>query len=321
MAPAATVAERLEDTSIYTVACQPILPPLLTPLRTMSKLTAPKPVWFLPRTRDRPVVSAIRLGDIIESPWTPEEALNDKPPPPIRSALLRRLEETSWSWIKETEQSRGGGIFASFMQFTGIGGDIEGTRSSMNIDIYAVNRMLTEEFLPNNQYLERSIQDAGIRDVFVGPCRKSEVYMVTGLKTAYGATKATEMMKKRDIHAQVGFDATPLGVPISLGPKGHWSSSVAESLTADKSDFVFAFKLRRLKFKKGVLTGKAFDRGAQYGLAQESDDDDDDEDDLNVGDFSVEDMEEDSAQEFMMQSKTVNPTESGGEEVRVFYPS
>jgi hypothetical protein len=287
----------------------------------MLKPTAPKPVWFLPRTRDRPVVSAIRLGGIIESPWTPEEALNDNPPPPIKTVMLRRLEETSWSWVKETEQSRGGGLFATFLQITGIGGDIEGTKSSVNIDIYAVNRMVTEEFLPDTEYLEQSIQDVGIRDVFVGPSRKSEVYMVTGLKTAYGATKATEMMKKRDIHAQIGVDATPLGVPISLGPKGHWSSSVTESLTADKSDFVFAFKLRRLKFKKGVLAGKAFDRGAQYGLAHESDDDSDDEENLNVEDFCVEDMEEASAKEFMMQSKTVNLTEAGEEEVRVFYPS
>jgi hypothetical protein len=42
---------------------------------------------------------------------------------------------------------------------------------------------------------------------------------------------------------------------------------------------------------------------------------------LDVEDFCVEDMEEASAEEFMMQSKRVNSTEAGGGEVRVFYPS
>ena len=236
----------------------------------MPKPTAAKSVWFLPRTRDRPVISAIRLGDVIESPWSPEEALNDGPPPALKPGLLRRQIEESWSWTKETELYRGGGIFASFLQVLGIGGDVEVTRANTNVDLYEVDRMVTEEFLPDKQYLRQCIEDPGVRDMFVGPSRKSELYMVTGIKIAYGAIKAAETMKERGFRAKIGVDASALGVPVALGPQGHWSSRVTESLTADKSDFVFAFKLRRLKFKKGELTGQAFDRGAQYGLAQET---------------------------------------------------
>lgn len=267
------------------------------------------------------MVSAIRLGDIIESPWTPEEALNDEPPPSISPISLRRREETSWSWTKEVEQSRGGGVFTSFLQFLGIGGDVEGTLDNVHKDVYEVDCMVTEEFLPNKQYLEQCIQDEGVQDMFVGPSRKSKVYMVTGLKIAYGATKATEMMKKRGIHAQIGVDATSLGGPVSFGPKGHWSSTITESLAGSKSDFVFAFKLRMLKYKKGLLTDKAFDRGAQFGLNDGQDgNDDDDEDELDIEDFDVEDVEDASAEEFMMQTKEIAPSKSGEEEIRVFYP-
>lgn len=287
----------------------------------MPKPPAVKSVWFLPRTRDQPVVSAIRLGDIIESPWVPEEALNDKPPPNIGSASLRRQEEKSWSWTKEIAQSGGGGVFASFLQFLGIGGDIEGTLSKKHTEVYEVDRMLTEEFLPDKRYLAQCIQNAGVQDAFVGPARKSRVYMVTGLKIAYGATKATEMMKERGIHAQIGVDASSLGVPITIGPKIDWSSGVTESLAGGKSDFVFAFKLRRLKYKKGVLTDKAFTQGARYGLSPDGQDmNDEDEDVLDVEDFDVDDIEDDTAEEFMMHTKGIPSTEIGGEEIQLFFP-
>ncbi|GAB7326549.1 hypothetical protein MBLNU13_g10534t2 [Cladosporium sp. NU13] len=286
----------------------------------MPKPTVAKSVWFLPRTRDRPVISAIRLGDIVESPWSPEEALNDEPPPAINPGLLRRQIEESWSWTKETELSRSGGVFATFLQLLGIGGDVEGTRTNTNVDLYEVDRMVTEEFLPDKQYLRQCIEDAGVRDTFVGPSRKSKVYMVTGLKIAYGAIKAAEMMKECGVRAKIGVDASALGVPVAMGPQGHWSSCVTESLTADKSDFVFAFKLRRLKFKKGELWGQAFDRGAQYGLTQEPNESDSDEEELDVEDFDIEGLEDAMTEEFMMQSKQIVPSTASEEEIRVFFP-
>ena len=104
-----------------------------------------------------------------------------------------------------------------------------------------------------------------------------------------------------------------------MGPQGHWSARVTESLTADKSDFVFAFKLRRLKFKKGELTGKAFDRGAQYDLTQEVNESESDEEDLDVEDFDIEDMDDASTEEFMMQSKQII-SRNTGEEIRLYFP-
>jgi hypothetical protein len=281
----------------------------------MPKYPEIKSVWFLPRTRDRPVASAINLGSIIESPWTPEEALNDELPPAIPPKLLRRQEETSWSWTREFERSRGGGIFANFLQLLGAGGEIGGAVDRTHTDVYAADRMLTEEFFPDKQYLAQSLQDDGVRDMFVGPGRKSKVYMITGLKIAYGATKAMEMMKRRGVHAQIGVDVSTVGV-ISLGPKVNVSSNTAEKLGAGKSDFLFGFKLRRLRYKKGVMTDEAFDRGAQYGLGQE-DEDDQEAEILDVDDFDIEDVENGPAEEFRMESKEI---QDGGEEVRIMHP-
>jgi hypothetical protein len=281
----------------------------------MPKYPETKSVWFLPRTRDRPVASAINLGSIIESPWTPEEALNDELPPAIPPEFLHRQEEMSWSWTKEFERSRGGGIFASFLQFLGAGGEIGGAVDRTHTDVYAADRMLTEEFSPDKQYLEQCLRDDGVRDMFVGPGRKSKVYMITGLKIAYGATKAMEMMKRRGMHAHIGVDVSTVGV-LSLGPKVSVSSSTTEKLGAGKSDFVFGFKLRRLRYKKGVVKSEAFDRGAQYGLDQ-GDDEDEEAETLSVEDFEIESVENGPAEEFGMESKGI---QDGEEEVRILHP-
>lgn len=94
-------------------------------------------------------------------------------------------------------------------------------KKNMHIDLYEVDRMVTEEFLPDKQYLRHSIEHVGVRDMFVGPSRKSKVYMVTGLKIAYGAIKAAEVMKERGFRARIGVDASALGAPVTLGPQGH----------------------------------------------------------------------------------------------------
>jgi hypothetical protein len=142
-----------------------------------------------------------------------------------------------------------------------------GTSACGTTDIYAAERMITDEFIPDRKYLEQCFQDLGVRDIFVGPGRKFNAYVVTGLRTAHDATKATEMMKRKSVHARAGVDASASGLPLSLGLDGHGTSSVAETSTADKSDFVFGFRLRRLRYKKGDLSPRDSKRVPNLGLA------------------------------------------------------
>ena len=117
-------------------------------------------VWFVPRTRDHPLITALSLGDIIESPWKPEEAVNYEPPPAIepKRLRLRHREERSWSWFSESERSVSGGLFASFLELLGIGGEISGGTDRVQADTYTVERMVTDEFLPDQQYLKQCIE-------------------------------------------------------------------------------------------------------------------------------------------------------------------
>jgi len=285
----------------------------------MPKIPVIKSVWFLPITRDLQDISSIRLGSIIESAWKPEELISDDEPPAIEPRLIRHREETSWSWSREVERSIGGGIFASFLQLLGIGGEVGSTVDKMHAETFTVERMVTEDFIPDNVYLEHCLQDLGVRDAFIGPSRKSKAYMVTGLKTAYGATKATETIKKKSSHARVGIDASAAGVPLSLGPEGHWSSGITERSSADESNFIFAFKLRRLNYKKGELTHQRYDRGAQYALGK-SDSEREKTEELDVVDFDIQAVEDAVPGEFRMKSRDVEFSGNSEDVLRIYYP-
>lgn len=266
------------------------------------------------------MVSAMALGDIIDSPWNPEDALNESAAPTVPRSLLRRREEAPWSWTREFAISRSGGVFASFLQFTGIGGDVQHTVDGAHTDVYNAERLVTEEFAPDAEYIQAILQDEGVQEAFVGPSGKKRVYMITGLKIAYGATKATDVMRMRGIHAHIGIDASAMAVPVTMGPTGHWSSSVRESQSAGRSDFVFGFKLRLLKYKKSQVKHKAYDQGAQYGLGHDVVVDNE-PDELEAGDFELEDLDRTSAEEFRTIGRTMVWIEDGEEEAEHFVPS
>lgn len=266
-----------------------------------------RPVWFLPRTRDRPPVDAITLGNIISSPSLPEEAINYDPSPPVPHNLLRKHEEFPWSWSKEFSRSSSGGVFASFLQMTGIGGDFEATAEAAHTEVYNADSLVTEYFIPNADYIAQVVKDEGVKEALAGPSRKKRVYMITGIKTAYGATLALELMKKKGIHAQIGADLTTLGAPATIGSKGASSAETSETYSAGESNFVFGFKLRELRYRKGRLEHGDYTKGALYGR---EDEEEELPEDVNAEDLDVLEI---SREQLDMHCKTV--TDFDGEDV------
>jgi hypothetical protein len=235
-------------------------------------------------------VAALRLGDIIASPFDPEEAINGDPPPSVPNDLLRTFEQRDWSWKKEFSRSHSGGVFASFLEVVGLGPEVELSQSKSAADIYNAERLVTEYFIPNRQYIEDSINDPDVKDQLTGPNRKSKLFMITGLKVAYGATRALEVMNKHGIHAQIAVNLAALGAPISVGPKTDVSASTKENLSFGKLDFVFGLQVRELRYKKGQVVHQKYDKGSLYGQkpSQELDDDNEEAEDIDLEALEVE---------------------------------
>ena len=165
----------------------------MTQCQSRLNMSELRPVWFLPRTRDRPPADSIRLGDIIASPHEPEDTINFTDPPEILPNKLKTTEQHSWSWTKEFPQSSpGGGLLALFLSLTGRAGSEEPKHRG----IYTAERLVTKYFIPDKTYIAQSLEDEDVEYAMKGPSRRKRVYMVTGIKTAYGATFSIETLKK-----------------------------------------------------------------------------------------------------------------------------
>ncbi|KAI5362550.1 hypothetical protein Slin15195_G062060 [Septoria linicola] len=276
------------------------------------------PVWFLPPTRDRPPVAALRLGDIIASPWDPEERINDDPPPTVAPDSIRTRHEPSWSWTKEFSRSSGGGLFASFLSLSGIGPDLHFSIDKAHREIYTAEELVTQYFVPTKSYIEQSLQDVDVADALTGPGAKKRVYMITGIKTAYGATFAAEAMRAKSTYVQIGVDATSFGVPITIGPKGHHVDAMGEKQSAaGLSDFVFGYRLRELRYKKGKVEHKKYLKGALYERDAKSVDTNvlSNQAAIEVDDLDVQDVDIDD-----LDSRVRVVVDASGEEVQCVLP-
>ncbi|KAI4121883.1 MAG: hypothetical protein LQ338_006112 [Usnochroma carphineum] len=229
--------------------------------------------YFLAPTRDCPPQGPIKLGNIITSPSKPEEPINPQPNTPTQPVY----ETYQTNWTAEVSRRKQGkvGLWTMFLQILGIGADADVDTEKERSDAYKFDRVETHFFMPDKEYVQECMATPEVRDFITRKRFRTNVYMITGIKIAIGASVVSHNMRRRGIHMQVGVDATSLGIPVSLGPVFESSSSSANDVGFEgASDFVFAFRLREIHYakKKGV-SHRAYNKGALFGLegSQEND--------------------------------------------------
>ena len=88
----------------------------------------------------------------------------------------------------------------------------------------------------------------------------SSLYLVTGMKLVKGAMVKYSASKSTTATGNLGFNMPTLGV--TVGPKGHWSCAASDETEFNReSEFVFAFRLKRLKFGRNVKM-EEYNKGA-----------------------------------------------------------
>ena len=282
----------------------------------MSTPLLPKPVWFLPATRGLLGLSAISLGHVIVSPWEPLERLNDRKPPVISDSLMRESpDECDWSWSSSMQKSLGGGILATFLQLLGFEAGVKGAIDQEHSISYTADKLSTEEFVPDKQYLEELIQDPGVQSAFTASRPASKVFLVTGLKKVYGATRAIESSRDRVSDVNSKLHSPALGEVVS---EVHSSSKVGQRLSSGKADFIFGLKLRAVIYKNGQVSSMNYRIGAFYGRNDFGDDEVIDSKDFDLEDLTVMSVSE---EDFSMQGQDVEFEEDGlMKTIRLFHP-
>ncbi|KAI4241551.1 MAG: hypothetical protein L6R40_004531 [Gallowayella cf. fulva] len=235
-------------------------------------MSGERKTYFLAPTWDSLSSGPIALGNIITSPGLAEMPIATALPIDQTVMSIREYRESDWRLMLEKHRSGSIGLWGSFLQILGAGGDVGFTHETSDARTYHFDRLETHTFWPTEEYVEASITAKPVQEFLKRKRFHHNVYMITGIKIAFGASAARSVLQNRGVYVHLGVDAISAGIPISGGPQGDlgWGTTETSSFERD-SGFVFAFRLREICYtrRRGLRQGE-YVKGALFGLGSDT---------------------------------------------------
>jgi len=223
--------------------------------------------YFLSPGWDFPVGS-IQLGSIISDRSFPQRYLTEHDPRAFGGEVHESVKEHFTDTIDQSKTNKFG-LWAQFLQIFGLGAEASVSFDKGTIEKYSFKRMKTEFFLPSKEFAKAAVKIADVADFLEQTDYQEPVYIITGIKTVEGASVITVKKKGRGFHLKAGFDGTPAGVPITIGPEANHKNSESERASfKNSSPVVFAYELSEMWQKRDSkdVTLKSHTKGALFGL-------------------------------------------------------
>ncbi|EME89173.1 uncharacterized protein MYCFIDRAFT_210012 [Pseudocercospora fijiensis CIRAD86] len=237
--------------------------------------------YFLCPTSDfihPPPTGPLCLGSIIRSTSTPQYPLNKASVVYIPNELPP-VVETDWKKTVSIEKGLGVGVYAQFLQLATaglpVGSELDVERSNKAADTFAFDTVTTLAFEPTQEYVERAVKAPAVQAWLREPRQRfalfSELFLVTGMKLVKGAKIKYSTSQSTAVKGNLGIDVPTLGM--TVGPKGHWTrTSDDETESNRESEFVFAFRVKRLKIGRRIKL-EEYSKGAFMNAGEKKDDD------------------------------------------------
>ncbi|KAL3483724.1 hypothetical protein BJX62DRAFT_219743 [Aspergillus germanicus] len=236
--------------------------------------------YFLCPTSDfisPPPTGPLCLGSIICSTSAPQYPLNRASVVAVTDTFPP-VVETDWKKTVSTETGLGLGVYAQFLQLaTGglpLGGEVDVELSRKTANSFAFDTMTTLAFEPTQEYVEEAVKAPAVQTWLREPRQKfalfSELFIVTGIKLVKGAKIKYSDSQSTAVKGGLGIDVTALGA--TFGPKGHWTSTSDDATESNRaSEFVFAFRVKRLRFGRRLKL-EEYSKGAFMTVGGNKDD-------------------------------------------------
>ena len=235
--------------------------------------------YFLCPTSDfilAPPEGPLQLGSIIRSTSAPQHPLNKASVVDVPNAFPP-VTQTDWRKTISTENGLGLGVYAQFLRLAtgglpiGPEGDLEHTKKTANT--FAFDTVTTISFEATQEYVEESVKASAVQAWLKEPRQKfspvSELFLVTGMKIVKGAKIKYSTSQNTKVEGYIGIDVPTLGM--TFGPKGHWTSTNDDTTEfARESEFVFAFRVKRLRFGRRVKL-EEYNKGAFMSIGGKKD--------------------------------------------------
>ncbi|KAJ4321009.1 hypothetical protein N0V84_005590 [Fusarium piperis] len=190
---------------------------------------------------------AIRLGHIWRSPRDPGSFCGQ----PL--AIPRGMEtnytyKAPWS-IGKGRSTRGSvGVWAKFLQVVGVTAQANFNWNNADDMSHTFARLDTYSIEPTPEYLKASIEAVAKEAAMKG----EHLYMITGVKVARGAVGTIFSSRTVGAKGRVGASGASQGVDAEGGPYFDASRNEYSDVSyGESSDFVFAYRVREIRYRKG----------------------------------------------------------------------
>jgi hypothetical protein len=217
-----------------------------------------------------PPFGPLFLGSVIADPKNPARSMtrDNRIAIPSPGESIHHSLKLNWSVTRAQLREGKIGIWASSLAaFLGTGADAEISISHDTDEIYRCERLETEYFQPDETYIYKALQVPRVKSYIEKSWLGKPVYMITGLKVARGATAESGEGRGSTSNVKIGVHGTPAVVSVSGGLKLNGKVERKERISWEgSSDFVFAYRVIRIKSKKkdGTFTDKDYNNGALY---------------------------------------------------------
>ncbi|KAB5585494.1 hypothetical protein GE09DRAFT_28898 [Coniochaeta sp. 2T2.1] len=173
-------------------------------------------------------------------------------------AVDQRYTDAKEDVVASLKSSASGeaGILARVLDGS-IGGDatLRGQRKDENV--YRIRKLETAYFFPNPAYIRQCLQLADVKDYLEMAGYKEPVYLVTGLKIAWGATISTE--HGRELEGKAGADVRVPGGVVDAQAGAHAAlsrESGSVSSFGKPADFVLGIQVLKIYHKRAFFSGE-----------------------------------------------------------------
>lgn len=225
-----------------------------------------------------PPTGPLCLGSLIRSTSAPQYPLNRANVVAVADAFPP-VVETDWKKTVSTEKGHGVGVYAQFLRLATsglpLGPEVNVEHSNKTVNTFAFDTVTTLAFEPTQEYVQEAVKAPAVQAWLREPRQKfapvSELFVVTGMKLVKGARIEYSSSQSTTVKGKLGIAVNALGAP--FGPKGHWTSTNDDATESNReSEFVFAFRVKRLKFGRRLKL-EEYNKGAFMAVGGKKDDD------------------------------------------------
>ncbi|KAK5993702.1 hypothetical protein PT974_07138 [Cladobotryum mycophilum] len=230
--------------------------------------------FYYAPTWDWPPEGPIKLGNVLASIQSPERPLCTAPLPNDHEVFSSEKKEVKYSKAQFSEGKFS--ILTTFLKILGLGVEAGADWKKSQQEEFTFERIVTNQFVPRDEYIQRCIEAPAVRRFLDKSRYRKPVYIITGIKVAYGAKAGSEQSVAHDGKLALSVDSAVLGgftgnvSALAVEPQvEHKSVASGSTSWQGSSDFVFAYRVTRVRVAKKqrghVIDHDDYTKGAMLG--------------------------------------------------------